>query len=221
MERGMRAQQGDAQTVWQALVAHKVMAIVRLTQPAPLVDVASALMEGGIRVIEFPLTTPGALDAITRCRSRFGDALVVGTGTAFDATDARRAADAGAQFLASFGCTAEVVAAAHAGGAFALPNALTPTEIVEAWRAGADAVKVFPVHAFGPGYLTHLRGPLPHIPLVPSGGIPSRDVPAYLRAGATAVGVGDLLDFDILASADWATLTARARSLVDAVQAET
>jgi len=195
----------------------RVVAIVRLTGAAPLIAVAQALAEGGIRSLEVTLTTPGALDAIAACRARFGDGVVVGAGTVLDAAQARRCMDAGAQFLVSPGFDPEVVAAARAGGALAMPGAMTPTEIVAAWRAGADVVKVFPARALGPTYISDLLAPLPDVPLMPTGGVDATNVAAYLRAGAVAVAAsGSLMDAAAIGRGDWTTLTRRARALVDA-----
>ena len=195
----------------------RVVAIVRLKGAAPLIDVAQALVDGGIRSLEVTLTTPGALEAIAACRARFGDGVVVGAGTVLDGAQARRCLDAGAQFLVSPGFDPEVVAAARAGGALAMPGAMTPTEIVAAWRAGADIVKVFPARAFGPQYISDLLAPLPDIPLMPTGGVDKTNVAAYLRAGAVAVAAsGSLMDAAAIGRGDWATLTRRARALVDA-----
>ncbi len=171
-------------------LARRVVVIVRLKSVAPLIDVAQALADGGIRALEFTLTTPCALDAIAACRARLGDGVVVGAGTVLDGTQARRCLDAGAQFLVSPGFDVEVVTAGRAGGALAMPGAMTPTEIVVAWRAGADVVKVFPARALGPTYISDVLAPLPHILLMPTGGVDETNAAAYLRAGAVAVAAG-------------------------------
>jgi len=198
---------------------NRLVAIIRLRHEAPLAQVAEALVAGGIRALEFTLTSPGAVPAITACRARFGDDIIVGAGTVLDEEEARHCLDAGAQFLVSPGFDRAVVALARACGALALPGALTPTEIVTAWRAGADVVKVFPARAFGPRYIADLLAPLPQIPLMPTGGVDETNVAAYLRAGAVGVAVGGtLVAEDTVACADWDALTARARVLVAAVR---
>ena len=198
---------------------NRLVAIIRLRHEAPLAQVAEALVAGGIRALEFTLTSPGAVPAITACRARFGDDIIVGAGTVLDEEEARHCLDAGAQFLVSPGFDRAVVALARACGALALPGALTPTEIVTAWRAGADVVKIFPARAFGPRYIADLLAPLPQIPLMPTGGVDETNVAAYLRAGAVGVAVGGtLVAEDTVARADWDALTARARVLVAAVR---
>ncbi len=197
----------------------RLVAIIRLRHDAPLVRVAEALVAGGVRALEFTLTSPGAVAAITACRARFGDDVIVGAGTVLDAEEARRCLDAGAQFLVSPGFDPAVVARARERGALAMPGALTPTEIVTAWRAGADVVKVFPARAFGPRYIADLLAPLPQIPLMPTGGVDETNAAAYLRAGALGVAAGGkLVAEDAVTRANWEALTARARMLVAAVQ---
>lgn len=208
----------DRTALRERALAGRLVAIVRLRGPAPLVEIADALIDGGIAALEFTLTTPGALDAVERCRARWGDAAVIGAGTVLDAEQARRALERGAQFLVSPGFDAAVIDAAHAGGALAMPGALTPTEIVAAWRTGADVVKVFPARQFGPSYIADVLAPLPDIPLMPTGGVDAANAAAYLRAGAVAVAAGGtLIDVDAAARGDWAAITARARALADAV----
>ncbi len=208
----------DRAALLKRALAGRVVAIVRFKGAAPLADVARALADGGVTALEFTLTTPGALEAIEVCRARFGDDVVVGAGTVLDVAQARRCLDAGARFLVSPGLDAEVVAAARDGGALAMPGALTPTEIVAAWRVGADVVKVFPARAFGPTYISDVLAPLPHIPLMPTGGVDEMNAAAYLRAGAVAIAAGGgLVDPVAVARADWATLTRRARALISAV----
>jgi 2-dehydro-3-deoxyphosphogluconate aldolase/(4S)-4-hydroxy-2-oxoglutarate aldolase len=208
----------DRATLLEHALSGRVVAIVRLPDKAPLVEVAEALLAGGIRTLEFTLTTPGAIEAISACRARFGDDAVIGAGTVIDAAEAGTCLDAGAQFLVSPGTDPEVISAARAGGALSMPGALTPTEIIAAWRAGADVVKVFPARQFGPQYIRDLRGPLPQIPLMPTGGVDERNAADYLRAGAVGVAVGgNLIDPSAVARGDWAAITARARALVEAM----
>jgi len=198
-----------------------ILAIVRLRVAAPLVDVAQALHDGGIRAIEFTLTTPGVLPAIERCRVRFGADVAIGAGTVLDAESAARCLDAGAQFLVSPGLDQAVIDRAHAAGALAFPGALTPTEIIAAWRGGADVVKVFPARALGSRYIADVRAPLPTIPLMPTGGVDATNAAAYLRAGAVAVAVGgNLIDPEAIDRCDWASLTRRARDFVAAARVD-
>jgi 2-dehydro-3-deoxyphosphogluconate aldolase/(4S)-4-hydroxy-2-oxoglutarate aldolase len=205
-------------TLLERALSGRVVAIVRLPGPAPLVEVAEALVAGGIFTLEFTLTTPGALEAISACRARFGDTAVIGAGTVLDVHEARKCLAAGAQFLVSPGTDLDVIGAAQDADALSMPGALTPTEIITAWRGGADVVKVFPARQVGPQYIHDLRGPLPQIPLMPTGGVDERNAADYLRAGAVGVAVGgNLIDPAAVARGDWAAITAKARALVEAV----
>ena len=154
----------ERRSLLERALAGRLVAIVRLQQGERLLEVATALVAGGIRTLEFTLTTPAALAAIEACRVQLGEEVIIGAGSVLDGRDARRSLDAGAQFLVSPGFDPAVVAAAHAGGALAMPGALTPTEILAAWRAGADVVKVFPARAFGPSYIKDLASAAPADP---------------------------------------------------------
>lgn len=198
-----------------------MVGIVRLREAAPLLAVAEALVQGGLVALEFTLTTAGALEAIAECRQRFGDDVLVGAGTVLSAEEAARCLDAGAQFVVSPGIDQDVIVTTRRGGALALPGAMTPTEILTAWRAGADIVKVFPARSLGPRYIADVLAPLPDLPLMPTGGVDESNAAAYLQAGAVAVAVGGkLIDAAAVARQDWAALTQRARALVAAVSGE-
>jgi len=209
----------DHDELLERTLDNRLVAIIRLRHAAPLARVAEALIAGGIWALEFTLTSPGAVAAITECKARFGDDIIVGAGTVLDEEEARRCLDAGAQFLVSPGFDRRVVALARERGALAMPGALTPTEIVAAWRAGADVVKVFPARTFGPRYIADLLAPLPRVPLMPTGGVDETNAADYLRAGAIGVAVGGkLVAEDAVGRADWDALTERARVLVAAIR---
>jgi 2-dehydro-3-deoxyphosphogluconate aldolase/(4S)-4-hydroxy-2-oxoglutarate aldolase len=202
----------------EKIIQSRIVAIVRLARGGPLVDVARALAAGGITALEFTLTTPGAVDAIEESRNALGDAVTIGAGTVLTAGEAERCIAAGAQFIVSPAFDEDVVDVTKHAGVAALPGALTPTEITAAWRAGADAIKIFPVRSFGPRYISDLLAPLPHLRLVPTGGIDATNAADYLAAGAVAVGVGgNLVDERLVAAGDWESITQRARDLVLAV----
>ncbi|WP_436499222.1 bifunctional 4-hydroxy-2-oxoglutarate aldolase/2-dehydro-3-deoxy-phosphogluconate aldolase [Actinokineospora sp. HUAS TT18] len=189
------------------LAEARVMAILRGDDPARLVASAGVLAKAGVDVLEVSLTSENALDVITDIRTTH-PGLVLGAGTVLSAAQAKDAVAAGAGFLVSPTVAAGAIAAADALGIGILVGALTPTEVDTAWLAGATAVKVFPASAMGgPDYLAALRGPFPDIPLVAVGGVGLADVPAYLAAGALAVGIGSpLLGRDLDGLADRAAL---------------
>lgn len=175
--------------VVERIAARRVVAILRCAEP---VRVGAAVIEGGVDVVEVPLNVPGALAAISSLVAAFPSALV-GAGTVMSAADARAALDAGASFLLSPVLRPEVVAAAHAADAAAIPGAFTPTEIDACMRAGADLVKLFPADRLTPADLRVLLAALPDAKLLPTGGITAANAVDWLAAGAVAVGVGGAL----------------------------
>jgi 2-dehydro-3-deoxyphosphogluconate aldolase/(4S)-4-hydroxy-2-oxoglutarate aldolase len=175
------------------LARHRLVAVIRAGHELDVGRLAELFLAGGIRFIEITLTTPGALAAISELQPFRAGGLRVGAGTVLTGTDAASAVHSGVDFLVSPTVEPEVVASAHAAGCVAVIGGLTPTEILAAWRAGADVVKVFPGRVATPGYFSDLAGPLPDIPLMPTGNVDLETAPAYLRAGAIAVGVGKAL----------------------------
>jgi 2-dehydro-3-deoxyphosphogluconate aldolase / (4S)-4-hydroxy-2-oxoglutarate aldolase len=171
------------------IVERRVVGILRCTEP---VRVGTAVIEGGVDVVEIPLGVPGALDAISSLSASYPSALI-GAGTVMSAAHAASALDAGARFLLSPVLRPEVVAAAHAAGAAAIPGAFTPTEIDACMRAGADLVKLFPADRLTPADLRVLLAALPDAKLLPTGGITAANAADWLAAGAVAVGVGGAL----------------------------
>ena len=196
----------------------RVVAIGRNLPEAALSDVAAALVAGGIRAFELTLTTDGALDGIAALRRAWPeDRLLVGAGTVLDEAHAARAVEAGARFLVTPHLDPALIGWAAARGIACFPGAFTPTEVLAAWRAGAAAVKLFPASAAGPSFVREMRGPLPQIPLVPTGGITADNAPAFIAAGAVAVGVGGWLT----GGGDPALVRDRAAALIRAVATAT
>jgi 2-dehydro-3-deoxyphosphogluconate aldolase/(4S)-4-hydroxy-2-oxoglutarate aldolase len=169
-----------------------VVAVIRAPSVDAALAVSHALVRGGVTGIELTFSTPGAAEAIARARKELPDALV-GAGTVLDAASLAAACDAGASFLVSPHTDEALIRAARERGVPFLPGALTPTEIVRAWQLGATCVKVFPGSAVGPGYLKAIRAPLPHVPLMPTGGVDEKNLGEWLKAGAIAVGMGGSL----------------------------
>jgi 2-dehydro-3-deoxyphosphogluconate aldolase/(4S)-4-hydroxy-2-oxoglutarate aldolase len=175
------------------LARARLIAIIRAGHEIDIDALADLLLEGGIRYVEVTLTTPGAIEAIAALQSRRSNGLRVGAGTVLSGADAAAAARAGVDFVVSPTVEPDVIAVAHQAGHAAFIGGLTPTEILGAWRAGADVVKVFPGRVATPGYFSDVKGPLPHIPLMPTGNVDLETAPAYFKAGAVAVGVGKAL----------------------------
>jgi 2-dehydro-3-deoxyphosphogluconate aldolase/(4S)-4-hydroxy-2-oxoglutarate aldolase len=170
-----------------------IIAIVRGHQPEDIVSIVGALREGGVRTVEITMDTPGAGAVIERVLAEFGQERLIGAGTVLDPESARLALMAGARFIFSPSLNVETIRMTKRYGAISIPGVLTPTEILTAYEHGADAVKVFPISVLGPEYLKAVRDPLPHIPLIPTGGITLGNIGAYLQNGAIAVGVGGAL----------------------------
>ena len=201
------------------LVKTGVIAVIRADSGSQLVNVCRALGAGGVSACEITMTTPGALEAIAKASREVKGALV-GAGSVLDAATARAAILAGAKFIFSPVLSLEVIEMAHRYDCVAVPGALTPTEILTAWSAGADVVKVFPANHFGPTYFKDIHGPMPQVKLTPTGGVDLNTAADWIKAGAVAVGVGSaLLDPKAIAAGDYGSITERARRLVENVRA--
>jgi 2-dehydro-3-deoxyphosphogluconate aldolase/(4S)-4-hydroxy-2-oxoglutarate aldolase len=190
---------------------------------APTADLAvkavEAILEGGISTFEITLTVPGAVQVIESLVKRFGARALIGAGTVLSAEQAAACIDAGAQFIVSPGFDAPTVELVLKRGLPCMPGALTPTEVITAWKAGVDMVKIFPCSAMGGAkYLKALKGPLPQVKMLPTGGVNATTAHEYLAAGAAALGIGsELVDATALAAGKLDVITARAKELVDAV----
>lgn len=199
---------------------HGVVAIMRHTEASLAVEAAEALLAGGVDVVEVTLNTAGAAQMISQLRAHFGGKMLVGAGTVLSPNAVHQAVEAGAQFIVAPNTDLKVIALCARNGVPAFPGAFTPTEVVTAWETGADAVKVFPVSGVGPRYIKDLRGPLPDIPLVPTGGVTAENCADFIKAGAIAVGAGsDLVDKGIVDRREFAELERRAQAFVMGVRA--
>lgn len=196
-----------------------VVAIIRANSADELIDVAAAIKAGGVDVIEVTMTTPDALSVIHDVSVRYGDEVLVGVGSVLDAETARAAMLAGAEFVVSPVTRMDVIDICNRYGKVVMPGAFTPTEILGAWEAGADYVKVFPCGAVGPSYIKDILAPLPQIRLIPTGGVNAQTAEAFIAAGAAALGVGGaLVNKQVLESKQYDVLTESARQLVEIVQ---
>ena len=170
-----------------------VVAVIRAPSGEQLLDVAQALLAGGVEVMEVTFTVPRATRVIEQVADKLGDKILLGAGTVLDAETARTALLAGAEFIVSPTVNLEVIRMCRRYGKLVMPGAFTPTEVVTAYEAGADIVKVFPSELGGPAYLKALHGPLPHIPLMPTGGVTLETAADFLKSGACALGIGGSL----------------------------
>jgi 2-dehydro-3-deoxyphosphogluconate aldolase/(4S)-4-hydroxy-2-oxoglutarate aldolase len=195
-----------------------VIAIVRLDDYSRAVDLTSALLAGGIDVVEFTYTNPAAGEAIAAVKGALGDAVLVGAGTVLDPETARAAIIQGADLIVTPTVNTDTIRLCQRYSVPTVIGAFTPTEILTAWEAGATFVKVFPASAVGARYLKDVRGPLPQVRLIPTGGVSVENAGEFIKAGARAVALGsNLVDGTSVANGDWATITSRAQAAVNAV----
>jgi len=210
----------EREDVVRAIADCGVVAVVRMKEPDKLSAVVSALAEGGLRVIEVTMTVPRAIEMIADLAPGLPKGVLIGAGTVLDAATACRAIEAGAQFVVGPAFRPEVIAECHRHEVPALPGCFTPTEILSAWEAGADIVKVFPATSLGPRFLKDLHGPLPDVKLMPTGGVTIENAGDWIRAGAVAVGIGTaLVDVKAIQEGDFRVLAANAQRVVANVQA--
>jgi len=196
-----------------------IVAVIRSTSSEQLVEVARALYEGGVDVLEVTFTVPRALEIIAAVRKALGDKVLLGAGTVLDPETARAAFLAGAEFLVAPTVNLDVIKLGNRYDKLVMPGAFTPTEILTAWEAGAQVIKVFPADIGGPAYLKTLHGPLPQVRLLPTGGVNLATIADFLKAGACAVGLGGaLVEPKAVQAGDMARIKSLAQQYVAAVK---
>jgi 2-dehydro-3-deoxyphosphogluconate aldolase/(4S)-4-hydroxy-2-oxoglutarate aldolase len=196
-----------------------VVAVLRAPSGELLAEVAQALLAGGVDCLEVTFTVPKALGVLETVADRLGDKVLLGAGTVLDPETARSALLAGARFIVSPTVNLQTIQLCKRYSVPVMPGALTPTEILTAWEAGADVVKVFPSEITGPAYLKALRGPLPQIRLMPTGGVTLSTAAEFLKAGACALGIGgSLVSAEAIKSRDWTGIENLARQYVAIVR---
>ena len=186
----------EKQEVFNRMISEGLVPVIRVTSASEAIDVSDAIKEGGVSFIEITMSVPGAIDVIKELTKKYKDEIIMGAGTVLDTETGRAALLAGAQFIVSPILNIDLIHLAHRYSALVIPGTMTPTEILTAWNAGADMVKVFPAAQLGgPDYIKAIRGPLPQILLVPTGGVNLQNAGAFIKAGAAALGVGgELVD---------------------------
>lgn len=210
----------DKQAVFKSLREAGIVPVIRSSSSKKVLQIVEALMKGGIPVAEVTMTVPGAIKTIEECANEFGTRLTLGAGTVTDKATCTRAIEAGSQFIVTPAVRLDVVKTCKEKGTCVVGGALTPSEILAVWEAGADAVKVFPVKAVGgAAYLRMVGEPMPSIPLVPTGGITLETLQEYFRAGAVFVGAGgDLVSKKRAEAGDFAWIVERSRQYVEAIR---
>lgn len=208
--------------VLETISAGGVVAIVRLDDLSQAVALSRALLEGGVTALEFTLTNSAALEALAKVKASLPEfekgQAVIGAGTVLDRKATRASIEAGAEFIVAPSTNFETIEECRSQGVPVMPGALTPTEIMAAWQAGASVIKVFPARAFGPAYFKDLREPLPFLRLMPTGGVNLENAGEFIKNGAIALGVGgNLVDRKLVAAGDWSALREKAAAYVSAV----
>jgi len=209
----------DKQGVMGMILNEKIVAIVRVDDALSAMKAVEAIYKGGIRIIEITWTVPKADEVISRIKREMGDDILLGAGTVIDSDLCHRALEAGAEFIVSPNVNYDVIRLTGEAGKVVIPGAMTPTEIVNAWQAGSDMVKLFPADLLGIPYIKTIRGPLPQIPLMATGGISADNARDFLASGVQALGVGGkLVDKKLIASGDWDQLTRNTEELLYAIR---
>jgi len=206
------------QTIEQ-IESGRIIAILRGDFGGREEEIVNALVESGITAAEVTLNSPGAIDSIGRLAASFGSRIAVGAGTVLRPEEVERAADAGASFIVSPNLNAKVIEVTKRLGLISAPGCFTPSEIVEAMGAGADAVKLFPAQCLGPDFIKAMRGPLPNVRLIPTGGVTPEAARGYIAAGAWALGVGsELIGKEVMNDSGFESLRRRASDFAEAAR---
>jgi len=210
----------EKREVFNRMMSEGLVPVIRVSSAQEAIDVADAIKEGGVTLIEITMSVPGAIDVIKELAQKYRDEIIMGAGTVLDPETARAALLAGAQFIVTPTLNLDVIQLAHRYSAVVVPGAMTPTEILTAWNAGADMVKVFPAAQLGgPEYLKAIRGPLPQILLVPTGGVNLQNAGAFIKAGAAALGVGgELVDKKAVKEKKFHIITENTHAFIKAIR---
>lgn len=201
------------------LMESGLVAVIRRPKKEQVHFIAEALINGGVGALEITIDTPGAFDMIEELKASYSERILVGAGTVLDAETAKKAIDAGADFIFSPTFDKATIEMTNRYGKISIPGVMTPTEMVQAYQAGADILKVFPADALGIDYIKNVQGPLAHIPMMPTGGVSIENVGAFIMNGAVAVGVGGtLVDRQAIEDENYEKLTRKAKEFSQAIQ---
>ncbi len=202
------------------MINEGLIPVIRVSKAQEAMEVADAIKEGGVSFIEITMSVQGAIDVIKELTLKYKDEIIIGAGTVLDSETGRAALLAGAQFIVSPALNLDLIQLAHRYSAVVIPGAMTPTEILTAWNAGADMVKVFPAAQLGgPEYIKAIRGPLPQILLVPTGGVNLQNAGAFIKAGASALGVGgELVDKKAIQEKNFHIITENTKTFLKAIR---
>ncbi|GAB6099548.1 bifunctional 4-hydroxy-2-oxoglutarate aldolase/2-dehydro-3-deoxy-phosphogluconate aldolase [Halanaerocella petrolearia] len=209
----------EKQEKLQTIVDSGVVAVIRGMETDKVINIVDALLEGGVKALEITLNSPGAIDLIEEVSEKVKDTeAIVGAGTVLDGETARSAILAGAEFVFAPNLNQDVIKVCNRYGKVVVPGVMTPTEIVDAYQAGADLVKVFPAGVMGPKYIKSVKGPLDHIPMMPTGGVSLDNAADFIEAGVVALGAGGaLMDKEAIANENYEVITEKAKQLTQIV----
>ncbi|SHJ55069.1 2-dehydro-3-deoxyphosphogluconate aldolase / (4S)-4-hydroxy-2-oxoglutarate aldolase [Anaerobranca californiensis DSM 14826] len=211
----------NKQKYFQTIIDNGLIAIIRKINQETVNEVIEALSDGGIKVFEITLDTPGSLEIIKDLRKQYNDDIIIGAGTVLDSETARAAILAGAEFVFTPNINLDVIKLANRYGKLIVPGAMTPTEIVNAYEAGADLIKVFPAGILGSSYIKAIKGPLAHIPIIPTGGINLENAREFIKAGAAALGIGgELVDEKVIKEKNFNLLKKTASKYIEIIKKE-
>jgi 2-dehydro-3-deoxyphosphogluconate aldolase / (4S)-4-hydroxy-2-oxoglutarate aldolase len=203
----------------QIVLSSKVIAVIRMSDTDRLAKVVEAVKAGGVKAIEITMTTPSALEIIAAMAKKKAPDVLIGAGTVLDPETAVQAIHAGADFIVSPVTNPAMITVCRRYDKLVAPGAFSPTEILTAWQSGADIVKVFPATSVGPKYFKDILGPLPHVRLMPTGGVSLENARDFIASGACCVAIGTaLLDKKAIEAGDWDVLTQKAKALVDSMK---
>lgn len=201
------------------LIELKAVAVIRMDDPSRLIKVAEAIYEGGVKAIEITMTVPDSIKVIALANREIGDKVLIGVGSVLNSDMAQQAIDAGAKYVVSPIFKREIIETSHKNNIPALPGAFTPTEVQTAYEAGADIVKLFPADVLGMSFIKGIKAPMPHLKVMPTGGVTLTNAGEWIRIGASAVGVGsDLLDKVAIENENYLKLTENARILMTSIK---
>lgn len=210
----------EKREVFNRMISEGLIPVIRVSSAREAIEVSDALREGGVTTLEITMTVQGAMDVIKELSQKYKDEIIIGAGTVLDPETGRAALLAGAQFIVSPILDTDLIHLAHRYSAVVIPGTMTPTEILTAWNAGADIVKVFPAAQLGgPEYFKAIRGPFPQILLIPTGGVNLQNAGAFIKAGAVALGVGgELVDKKALQEKKLHVITENAKAFLKVIR---
>lgn len=201
------------------IIELKAVAVIRMQDPSKLIKVAEAIHDGGVKAIEITMTVPEAINIIALAAKEIGNKVLIGVGSILNPEMAQKAIDAGAQYVVSPIFKKEIIEVSHKNEIPALPGAFTPTEVQTAYEAGADIIKLFPADVLGMAFIKGIKAPMPHLKVMPTGGVSLTNAGEWIKAGASAVGVGSaLIDKQAIENKNYSILTENAKIIIESIK---